>query len=369
MSENNEQKKWKEYCKNQLAVLSPMLYKLGFELEKEQPNLSGEKYLMQAVTTVSGKKLILFARRINDNKRVVIKATNDSGGISEIEHEYLCRTALKNINFAYSDFFYPKEILFKKYKGYTITIQQFIEQECSFLERPLKEQFLFAIKAFKIQEGAHATTYKHKKNISKTFGEKKAEDYIFMFNQFQAIISDKLPDEKELIFLLKETAELIKKHLDVIDRYSGFLTHIDFVPHNFRIVENNIYLLDASSLRFGNKYEGWARFMNFMTLYNCPLEEALIFYIRNNRSKEEYRSLELMRMYRLGEIISFYVNMLGKTSGNLKILTKYRIEFWKDVLKATLKNKLISADIVNEYKKNRDKLRSEDEKKRQIGLH
>ena len=48
-----------------------------------------------------------------------------------------------------------------------------------------------------------------------------------------------------------------------------------------------MYLLDHSSLRFGNKYEGWARFRNFTTFYNRPLEEALLLYMRNNRAEEK----------------------------------------------------------------------------------
>jgi hypothetical protein len=367
--ENKEQKKWNEYCKKEIAELSPILENLGFILDEEQPHISGERYLMRAVTTASGTKLILLGKRNKDLKPVVIKIAADPKGFFELRHEIVCREALEKIDFSYNSFTVPKEILFFKRGRFLIFILEYIKQECSFLERSPESQFSFSLKAFKIQEGAQATTYKHKKNIAKTFGKKGVKDYLLMFEKFKLFIQSELPGDNELQELLRKAEESIKKDLSIIDQYSDFLTHTDFVPHNFRIKEGDIYLLDSSSLRFGNKYEGWARFLNFMTLYNRPLEEALIFYIHNNRTKKEYRSLELMRMYRLAEIIYFYVNILKKTEGDLNLLTKHRIEFWKNVLKVTLKGELVSENIVSAYKNIRDKLRSEDEKKRQIGLH
>lgn len=365
----DNKEKWEEYYKNELAIISPALNNFGFRLEKEQPHLGGEKYLMQAVTTASGKKLILLARRVSDNKRVIIKVTRDIKGIYELEHERVCRAALKNIIFAYKDFFYPAEILFVKDKGYAISAQEYIEQKISFFDRPLEEQFYFVLKAFKTQEGAHATTYRHKKIIAKTFGEKNTEDYVHMFSEFKSGILKCLSDNKRINLLIDKAESLITANSEMIEQYCGFLTHTDFVPHNFRIVGDDIYLLDVSSIRFGNKYEGWARFLNFMTLHNRPLENALIFYIRNNRAEEEYRSLELMRVYRLGEIILFYANSLEKTSGDLKILTESRVEFWSDVLEAALQGKQVAEDIVNRYCEFRDKLRSKEEKERQKELY
>ena len=164
-------------------------------------------------------------------------------------------------------------------------------------------------------------------------------------------------------------SEQLREHEKTIEQYSGFLTHTDFVPHNIRIHDDTIYLLDHSSLTFGNKYEGWARFVNFMTLYNPMLENALVTYVKENRTPEESVSLRMMRIYRLGEIIWYYVQTLEKSTGDLHTLNTARITFWSTVLTHILKDERIPESIITEYKKTRDSLRSDDEKKRQQGLH
>src|SRR5690606_17976906 len=144
-----------------------------------------------------------------------------------------------------------------------------------------------------------------------------------------------------------------------IEQYCGFLTHTDFVPHNFRIKDDILYLLDFSSLQFGNKHESWARFLNFMTLYNPELESLLIDYVDQNRASEERESLQLMRLFRLGEIITYYVKNVSQSDGSLKTLNQNRVQFWADVLAAEIENKRVSRDIVKNYQTNRDQLRSE----------
>jgi hypothetical protein len=354
---------------DELVEITSILLNLGFKIEGKQPHISGERACMQAVTTKSGKKFILIGHRIKDNQKVVIKLTKDLKGKQEIKQERLGRQSLKKIMFAYKIFFTPKEILFTEKKGYLILIQTFIEQKSTFLNRPIEEQFELALQTFKAQEGAHATTYEHKKDISKTFGSVNSSWYLKLYKTFKKNIIKHLPDNKHLQNLLKQGEKRLTDNKENIEQYCNFLTHTDFVPHNFRVIDRKIYLLDHSSLRFGNKYEGWARFLNFMTLYNRPLEEALIFYVKNNKTKEEYSSLNLMRIYRLGEILWYYTNLLEKTSGDLHILTKERIKFWTNVLEATLNNKLVSEKIVTEYKTKRDLLRSEEEKERQKDLH
>ncbi len=354
MNDKDQKQDWGKYREQELAIVEPILNRLGYGLEKHQSHLGGERYLMQAVTTTSGRKLILLGHRVGDGRRVVIKATRDKAGIRELVHERECREVLKKINFAYQTFFSPEEVLFKNEEGYTLSIQTFIEQESPFLERPLKEQFRLALRAFKAQESAHATTYRHIKLIQKTFGTMDAARYLAMFKKF----GDNTRAQK-----------LLEANWETIERYCGFLTHVDFVPHNFRVRDDNIYLFDHSSLRFGNKYEGWARFLNFMTLYNPELEKALLQYVGDNRAEEELLSLKLMRIYRLGEIIWYYSDKIEKSSGDLRTLNKARVEFWSEVLKATLEGRELPEQIREEYKKTRDSLRSEEEKQRQIGLH
>ncbi len=368
MPRNNEQS-WKRYCERELETVVPILRKMGFKLNSHQPHLGGERYLMQAVTTESGRKLILLGHRVEDKKKVVIKATSDHRGIKELKHERKIRAELQKIKFAYHVFFSPQELLFVMQNGFTLSIQEFIEQECQFLDRTVEEQFSLALKAFKAQESAHATTYKHIRHSKRIFGNMSAKDYLETFESFAAHIQKDLPQDKEKQSLIREAKTFLHDNVRTIEQYSGFLTHTDFVPHNFRIIERDIYLLDHSSVRFGNKYEGWARFINFMTLYNQDLEQALLQYVQNNRTPEESLSLKLMRVYRLGEIIYYYTNKLTKSEGNILKLNRARIDFWSSVLKSALEDSHVSKEITEEYKKVRDSLRSEEEKERQKGLH
>ncbi len=360
---------WEDYCKNELEIVVPLLDSLGYVLDSLQPHIWGERYLMQAVTTTSGKKLILLGSRKSDHKRVVIKTTSDPAGIRELEHERNCRRVLQEIKFAYQIFLSPEEILFVKKGRHVISIQAFIEQKSAFLERPLEEQFSLALKSFKAQESAHATTYEHVRLIKKTFGSMNARAYGYAFAGFIQKIKRRLADDLELTSLLDRAQKFLEINQETIDQYGNFLTHTDFVPHNFRVVESDIYLLDYSSLRFGNKYEGWARFLNFMTLYNRPLEEALTRYVHDNRTPEEVLSLKLMRVYRLGEIIWYYTSTLDKSSGNLLELNTNRVAFWSKVLEAVLIDKSIDQKEIEDYQRARDLLRSSDEKQRQQGLH
>lgn len=366
---HNTQPEWGKYRERALATITPMLEKLGFELENAQPHIGGERYLMQAVTTASGTKLILLGRRKKDGMRVVIKATDTLDGARELAHERKCRRVLQEINFAYRVFLSPEEILFMKRAGYTLSVQAFIEQENAFLARPLKEQFSLALRAFKAQESAHATTYGHERLVRKTFGSMNAAAYLDTFEGFKRNIFRELPDGMIPQHVLDEASKWLAEGREIIEQYCGFLAHTDFVPHNIRVKDRDIYLLDHSSLRFGNKYEGWARFVNFMTLYNPPLAEALTEYVHLNRTPEESLALKLMRIYRLGEIVWYYTDTLKKCSGNLCLLNGERVRFWAHVLTAVLHDEKVPPETIDNYRNARDTLRSEDEKLRQKDLH
>lgn len=369
MPRENEKKSWEEYRRREMAGVLPVLDRLGFELEKEQPHLGGERYLMQAVTTPSGRKLILLGRRKIDGQKVAIKATSDPKGARELKHERACRKVLEKLKFAYRIFLSPEELLFAKKSGYTISVRTFLKQDCSFLERPLKEQFSLALKSLEAQEGTHAATYEHRRIIQNTFGSMGATDYLRSFAGFKKDILAALGERAGPASALNQAGDFLLAHRETIDQYSGFLTHTDFVPHNFRVVGDTVYFLDLSSLRFGNKYEGWARFLNFMALYNPELEKALVKYVRDNRTEEETLSLKLMRVYRLGEIIRYYTGTLEKSSGDLRNLNARRVDFWTKMLEAVLQDRALSPGELREYKSARDLLRSEEEKKRQVGLH
>ena len=94
MSAVPSQKEWETYRDAELGRVHPILAQHGFTLDAAQPHITGERYLMQAVTTASGRKLILVGTRTRDGLRVIIKATSDAAGIRELEHEAQCRSLL-----------------------------------------------------------------------------------------------------------------------------------------------------------------------------------------------------------------------------------------------------------------------------------
>lgn len=359
---------WNEYLTGELPKVALLLAPHKITLDEAQPHTLGERFLMQALTTIGGKKLILLGVDTTSGEKVVIKASSDIAGKLELEHERTCRTLLHSMKFSYALFHSPKELCFINTSGYSIFVTEFIPQTSSFLERPLEEQFLFALRALKAQEHTRATTAGHLAQTKRVFGSRNSDDYVRMFEAFVTTAQKHAVDE-DISATLQTACRVLKENQERIEQYSNFLTHTDFVPHNFRIKDDTVYLLDFSSLRFGNKHEGWARFLNFMTLYNPELESLLLDYIRKNRASEEHESLHLMRLFRLGEIITYYINTLEKSTDNLLTLNQARIHFWTEVLQAELKNQPVARDIVEKYAATRDRLRDEDEKIRQIGLH
>ncbi len=362
-------KEWQEYRRKELEHALPVLERLGYVLEEAQPHTEGERYLMQAVTTTSGRKLILIGRRRKDGVRVIIKVSTDPDGIHEIEGERASRLMLERMGFSYASFLAPEELEFKRARGMLIAITAFIPQERSFLDRPLKEQFMLALAGFKAQESAHATTYGHYRRIRHAFESRTAKTYCAAASAFADSVRKERPEDPALSRALARVETLLKEGAETLDQYGGFLTHTDFVPHNFRVVGDTIYLLDHSSLRIGNKYEGWARFINFMTLYHPELAEGLVSYVALNRAPEESRALMLMRAYRLTELILYYVRAASRSDGDLRSLNEARVSFWTGTLEALLDGKPVPVESRDEYIATRDRLRSDEEKRRQQGLH
>ena len=365
----DEKIRWEEESYRQVEAIKPILEGLGFVLDERQPHMGGERFLMQAVTTASGKKLILLGKENHTGRRVVIKAAKDPAGARELKHERLCRKILSDIGFAYTAFESSEEILFTNADGYTISVQAFIEQDKPFMERTTEEQFAIALRSFKAQEGAHATTYGHIRRSKPTFGCRTASEYIEAFVSFKERVEKAFPEGHGLLEALSRAGSFLAEHARTIEQYGDFLTHTDFVPHNFRIAGGKLYLLDHSSLRFGNKYEGWARFVNFMELYNPELAAALLAYVRGNRTPEEALSLKLMRLYRLGEILWYYTNALERSTGDLKELNRARVDWWAHVLQSVLRDEQPAVKVRQAYMQLRDRLRSPDENERQKGLH
>lgn len=354
---------WVDYCQSEIEALKPILQGLGFSLAEEQVHIGGERYAF------SEKKLVLLGQRLQDNLKVVIKVSSDPKGQLEIKRERQSRQMLEQIKFAYHVFFTPEEILYQEIDNRIIFITKYIEQDCQFLERDIKEQFFLSLKGLEVQEGVQITTYEHAHDISQYFGVWQASDYLQKFTEYQQAIQKLLADNQVVLALFDKTKLFLEKNKPTIDLYAGFLTHWDFVPHNLRINKNNIYLLDHSSLRFGSKHESWARFINFMCLHNPELANYLLFYIDKNRPFSEKLSLQTMRVYRLSEIIWHYANTLERADGDLLTLNKERINFWAQLLRVVLEDKELDLAVIDQYKNKRDSLRSVEEQKRQEKLH
>ncbi len=360
---NKAQQEWEQYKKEELNKMLPIIEKLGFKLCQKQVHISGERYLM------SGPKLVLNGFSEQTHEHVIIKASSQAKGMQEIEHERKCRVTLQQkIDFAYRTFFSPTEILFIKKRDYLIFITSYIEQKKSFTDHSLSDQFFIALRAFETQEGVHATAYSHDKIIHNVFGIFTPQNYIDSFKKFREVAINNDYQNNYLSSVLDKSLNFFIANKKTIELYANFLTHADFVPHNFCLVGRNIYLLDHSSVYFGNKYESWARFLNYMIIYNLKLQSILADYVRQNRAPEEYLSLRLMRLYKIGFLLQYYAGTLRKTAGNLYNLNKERISFWTNILELILADKKINEDIVEEYCHKRDSLRSPEEKERQKEL-
>jgi hypothetical protein len=287
-------------------------------------------------------------------------------GIEEIEQEYLGKLALQNLDFSYTFFHEPETYFRQIHKDEAIVISEFIEEEKKFLERTSKEQFDLVLKAFETLEGVHVVVNNHAKQIKSFFQvytfSKYAQELQVNFDKIVAEFTD-------LEYDLEAFAKIFLSGEERVKQYCGFLTHFDFVPHNFRVSGDKIYLLDHSSLRIGNKHEGWARLINFMSLYNRELEVGVIKYFELNRSKEEIESLKLMRIFRLFELLAHHTKIYKESADSLKELSKKRVYFWFELLKAVIDDRLLDGEVVMNYKNSRDSLRSDDEKERQKVLY
>ncbi len=362
---------WESYREQELKRAREYCARMGYEIDEIQPHIGGERYLMMLEHDVgeSGFKLVLTGRRTHDGQKVIIKASSTSGGKKEITREQEARRTIAQIDFGYEKLLVPKEIISNLQDGFLIVISEFIEQDLPFIERPTKDQFTLALTTFKAQESIRATTSAHTELIKNSFGMIRAREYQERLRGYM----DLLEENKEHASIKRETIRELQERFfqgkENIERYTGFLTHADFVPHNLRIAGDRIYLIDHASLHFGNKYESWGRFTNFMTLYNPTLEEALVSYVRNNRTAEESEAFFLMRLYKLGYLLHFYAKIFPHTEGAQRSLTHARLLFWGYALEALLSHSPLRNEVRKEYIEKRDTLRSAEEKERQIGLH
>lgn len=382
MQSNIKNNNWENFVKEEMFFFKPILEDLGFNIFPDQPHTKGER------GTFKAGKIILLGESIKEGKKVVIKCARFPEGVNEILEEKKARGNLKKVDFAYHEFLDPKEILFinnfNKNTGYIIQITEFIEEEINFLKRDPKNQFEIVYRSFITQEGIHAVTAKHNKIIKSLFNTFNFNIYSKNLNNYKNIILEFLEEFKnensdcvEFLDILENSQKEFLNNKYRISQYCGFLTHSDFVPHNFRVRKENdverVYLLDHSAIIIGNKHDGWARLLNFSVLHSPILETWFLEYFKTNRSVEEGESLRLMRIYRLFELVAHYATIYKNTDGeinkNLKELSRLRVIFWLNLLKAIYENKELDKEIIEDYKKTRDELRSQEELERQKVLY
>lgn len=347
---------------NELATISTLLKPLGFSLEERQPYVSGERYLM------AGGKLVLAGTQTATGTKVIIKASRYEDGKAEISAEKRSRDLIRSLAFADKKILIPDELFYSTEGDYVFLITRFIPQDKVFVAHTLEEQFFIALSAFEAQESFHATTYEHLRAVKEVFPILSSVEYLRDFDRLKDSALRLHPDESLRTTLEKAKTFLTENKL-VIDQYANYLTHTDFVPHNFRIAEHILFMLDCvpnyATVHFGNKYEGWARFLNYMLIHSPELEKLLTTYIKDARGDEEYLSLRLMRAYKITFLIEYYARALEKTSGDLHTLTLARLAYWQEALTAILEDRPVKKEVTEDYVATRNALRSEEEKERQ----
>ncbi len=359
MKANEMKENWEKWRDEELIRARFFLSRFLYTLDDEQLHIGGERFLM------SGRKLVLTGKNDKDGTRVVIKFSTEKSGMAEIRHEQETRRALEDVSFSYHSTTFPDQLFWEDSSDHVILITAFIEQPIVFIKLPLQEQFFFALQLLESQEGTHVTTREHEETLKLLGKTMRAEDYLKSADEYCQQIIQHLPEQAKLHQILEYAKIFLCEHRTTTGRYCGFLTHTDFVPHNFRVAGKQITLLDHTALIIGNKYESWARLINFMMLHNPDLERLLVDYVKENRGSDEYLDLMLMRVYKLCFLIDYYTRSYQKTDGDLHELSKERITFWSSALDSILHSQAVPREVIDHYKDVCQRLRSSEERKRQ----
>jgi hypothetical protein len=171
-----------------------------------------------------------------------------------------------------------------------------------------------------------------------------------------------------VIAAVSRAREALDANRAVLDVHAGYLIHSDFAPQNFRYRGGHVIFLDVSSLRFGHRYECWARFINSMLLLNEPVARHLSAFVLAERGPNDALALRLMRAYKAAFLIAYYARALQMATGDLYQLCIERISFWTRVVDAMLSEEEVDATFLAKYRATRDRLRSRDEKIRRASI-
>lgn len=347
---------WDKWKKEALVRVQEVLDMHDIVLDEVQNQLIGERYLM------SGKKLVLQGSNKHSLGKVIVKYSDDKHLINEISDERRRKKIIENIKFGYKSIYFPKELVWTLNNKYALLITEYIDQETVFVKYPIKEQFFYSLKALEAFEGVHSVVSKHDNELKSLSSPKSSEDYIRSFAEMKEDTEKQIPERKHTLEVLDDGLDFLKANQSLVQKYCDFLTHDDFVPHNMRILENDVVVLDHSSLVVGNKYESWARFLNFMIIYGRDLDNMLSEYVLTNRGEEEYTTLRLMRIYKVGFLINFYAKAINKTTGPLFNITDNRVKMWTKVMECLIQNVEIPIDLISQHHEILKNNRSEEEK-------
>ncbi len=329
---------------------------LGITLDPTQLNIGGERELM------SPDKMVLTGVRNTQGDRVILKCSNGASGTKEIVAEHTIRETLKHFSFSEKKILMPEEFFYGVIDGYQVSVTAFIEQEKVFTEYDLEEQFSMSVSALQAQESLHIDTQDKSDVIGDVFTPHTPLFYIENYSELQKNILGVMPQSETI---LTAGYTFLTENLPTLKTFDRYLIHSDFVPHNFRIHDKELYVLDFVSFRLANKYESWARFINFMEIHSPLLVPKLFLYVKSNRGADEYHALRLMRTYKTCFILNYYADILKNTEGDLRELTEARLVFWLAVLDSVIRDTDLSEETRQQYYEIRDRLRTDAEKARQ----
>lgn len=349
--------KWDEKIKSELPIIRELLSTIGVTLDEIQPNLIGEKFLMKT------DKFVLNGVYAPEKARVIVKISNHKAGIKELEADRHIAQVVDKLSFSTEKIKTAKEYFYGDLGGYRVMVQEFLDQPEALIKLKLEDQYYISMRGFSVLESFYLAAKSHYKEVKSHFPILTGKDYLKTFSKYlksvHKILNDPSVDSK-----LDDAYSLFKKHLKLIDKYSTYLVHEDFVPHNFRIYNNILYFIDHEALRFGNKYESWARYVNWMLVQNPPMEEKLVQHVQKI-GPEDYLNLRMMRLLKCAQLITYYAETLAKTSGDTYTLNLRRFNLWLEVLVALTNDRKLHSSFIEEYKQARDVLRTDDEKQRQ----
>jgi len=348
--------------------VAPTLAKAGFALDSEdnQVHIGGERAL------ISRDKLVLKGWRISDASRVIIKASASLAGIREIERESACRRCLAEINRSFQSpiFFYPDELGFLQEDDLCISVIEYVDQDMRFLDRPLEEKLHLSLSALHAQERVTVGAVKNLAGVADRFGTITANTYL---REFKAHLKNALtyfPQNLVLRSNLEHADTFFRERLCHVREHHGFLIHSDFVPNNFRVIGSEFYYLDLGAFRFGNRYESWARYLNWLMVWDCRLEAVLVDHINEGRGREHHASLSAMRAFNIGFLIQMYSKLLPEVQENARLhaLQSGRLNLWTSALIALIHGDHMPEQTALEFAQFQESLRSEHERRRQMEM-